>query len=620
MERPHNESHQILFLASSVFLIWMVTWFMYHPVVHFDFVWDDHQFVVENPSIRDFRNVPRYFFDITTMSKPSMGREFQVFRPIRNISYLFDFHLFGLHPRGWHVHNLILHALNATLVFLLAFTLFERKDCNVRRIAALFSGLVFLLHPLQTETVAWVKSRDDLLAVLFVLSGCLVLSRPNLVRSKKGWGLLLIFHLLACLSKVQAILVLPVLAMIPPSGSYSKGEGVKRSGMLLVASLIYFVWRAVFLGQVEQTTPLAENHGQTLWVMGQVTLQYLGLFVFPRDLLADYIHMLSDPMPSFAVVLGSWITLGILFACMVLVTRMNRSYLYPFLLAGVAYAPVANLVPMMQYMAERFMYMPMVAWSLLLGVILSNVPKFSHKTFTCMAWTLAGGYLVMLGWFTTRRLPVWENNLTLFRSVVEDAPSPAFRPRKNLLSAYIDQGYLEEAQVLLEEIMERFVSDDSVNLSAQAEIWRAKAMLATLRQDMESGEILESLRQAIQLNPTYVEAYSDLGVFHATREEHNEALDAFQRALELRPFHANTLYNRGLMFFKMGQPKQGVDDLQASLEEGPRLKCYQILGAYYWNQNQIREAVRIYREGLALFPDDPVLLHWSRAGARLLGD
>ena len=122
-------------------------------VAGFEFVWDDKLFIVFNPALREWSSLPAYFFDVTTMAGGDDPFRWALFRPLRNLSWLMDFKIAGLQPGWWHVHNLLLHIVNAVLVMLVARRLLPRQ-----RFAALVAGLVFLLHPVQSEAVAWVKT------------------------------------------------------------------------------------------------------------------------------------------------------------------------------------------------------------------------------------------------------------------------------------------------------------------------------------------------------------------------------------------------------------------------------------------------------------------------------
>lgn len=181
-----------------------ITLLLYVRVAGYDFVWDDTFFIVENPAVQSADYLPGYFTDMDTNAAPHKAGDFRVYRPLRNLSYLIDHSLFGLNPGGWHLHNLLLHLINGTLVYAVFLAL------GGKRTGALFAAGVFLLHPLQTEVVAWVKGRDDLLAVTFSLLGALFILRP--VKP----GLLGISHALACLAKVQSVAVLPALLWFKP--------------------------------------------------------------------------------------------------------------------------------------------------------------------------------------------------------------------------------------------------------------------------------------------------------------------------------------------------------------------------------------------------------------------
>jgi len=117
-----------------------------------DFVWDDRFQIVQNPAIKDLRFVPRFFTTgVWTLISPTHPTNY--YRPMMFVSFLITYHLFGLDPVGFHLMNVAINALVALMVYALTFRLLRRGDI------ALIAGLLFAVHPIHTEAVAWVASR-----------------------------------------------------------------------------------------------------------------------------------------------------------------------------------------------------------------------------------------------------------------------------------------------------------------------------------------------------------------------------------------------------------------------------------------------------------------------------
>jgi tetratricopeptide (TPR) repeat protein len=578
--RPH------LPLVSLLALTFMV----YIRVAGFSFVWDDTEFIVNNTALRSVGAVPSYFTDIMSQAAPSMAEQFRVYRPVRNISYLIDYHLFGLDPAGWHIHNLLIHLANGTLLYVFALLL------TGSRTGAGVAAAVFLLHPVQTEAVAWVKCRDDLLSVFFVLTAVVLALRNS---SPPGIAAV---HGLACLAKAQALAVIPVFLWFRPQAG-------RRARLLALAalgvSLVYLGVRHVVLGGSGQGEYLAGSFGKTLLQMGPVVLHYIRLILWPGSQLADYIHQLSHPVDVLPA-LAAWGLLILLAALFFWWSRTQPVFRLAGVLFMAALLPVMNLVPMMQYMAERFLYLPMVGVALAAGFAVAAL----HRKKQTVAWSLAGILVAAMLWQTHLRLPVWENEVTLFTSVVEDAPYPSYRPRKNLLSAYLKAGLRQEAGRLSREMLEEDWADD---LRATLLLMRARAMKLN---DGAPEKIREHLEEAVQLAPADVQVLSDLGISHAQSGNTEQAVLFFSRAIESDPSDALLYRNRAIAYQQSGRPALAEVDFRKSLEIEPRRQTFLFLASLLWSQERYKDAQAVYRSGLEVFPTDQEMLKWFKRAAR----
>ncbi len=588
---------------------------VYGTTLRSEFVWDDHEFILGNPAIRDWHMIPQYFTDIRTMSEPRLAGDFRVFRPLRNLSYLLDYQLAGLNAAWWHLHNILLHSLNSMLVYLVGIRLLRGHPARVT--AALAGSLFFLLHPVQTEAVAWIKGRDDLLATLFALTGALVLLRDARTVTRGCTMAAGAFHLVACLVKEQVVVVLPCLALARPDRSPWRVRLLHTLAIIAITA-IFLLWRHWFIGQTAQTTPLAGSTGRTLMLMGPVFMQYVQLIALPVTLLADYIHLLDLPVPSAALITTNWLALLAMAAVAVWLSCSHPPCRFPFIWIAASLLPISNLVPMMQYMAERFLYLPMagIAWIVALGMAYL-LQKASRRSQRLLFMGIVITALLLLTTRTWIRLPAWHSNLTLFEATVRDAPHPALRPHLNLLAARINHGDHAGAEALIGFIETRWGATGALSTRDRASLLRSRAML---RQDqMTAAEMLSCLEDASQADPSYAEPWVDIAVLHARSGELDAALRHIDQALLLQPDHAVALYNRALILKDLGNLKQAVADFRASIRSNPQAGTYAALASLIWANGQIEEAVSIYAEGLRHFPDHADLQYWHREGQRRLG-
>jgi Tfp pilus assembly protein PilF len=608
--------HAILLLAALCALTW-------GRAVGFRFVWDDDFFIVNNPAVRSMSFIPRYFTDISTMAGRGMGEQFAVFRPWRNISYLFDFMVAGLDPYWWHFHNIFVHFLNSVMVFLIARRLLRSPA------SALFSAALFLVHPVQTEAVAWVKCRDDLLAAFFMLSSVLlwVNTRGRRLRPTRLIAQSTLY-LLACLSKVQAV-ILPFLLLVleywVPADSYPAKDdepesatiNTHRRDALAVATMapvmfVFLFWRHIFIGRTSQTAYLAGSFIDTMLTMTRAAVWYIGLLLWPHRLLADYSDMTaSHSLIAWPVLLSIAVLIAITGA---VIAGRRRAPIATFglLWIAVCLAPVSNVIPMMQFMAERFLYIPMAGFAIFAGALIAKLALRMKRPAIAIA-------VLLLVAATTRasfRLDTWRNAETLFRVTVRDTSSATVRPRRNLLAFLINGGHYEEALPLARELWQAHATNENMSARHRAEYTRNFGF--ALMQTGEQAKGIPLIHEAIEIDPSYSTPYIDMGVVTGSSSNPTAALTWFQRAIEADPSDAAGYYNTGIALGEMGKRDEAEAAFRSAIETDPTSPvAHKSLAALLWSAGRLAEAVELYVEAHALWPDDKEIKYWMAKGMKM---
>ena len=214
-----------------------------------DFIWDDIEQIVENPAIKDIGNIPSFFTsDLWRLiSNPTIGSYY--YRPFFLLSLAVDYNLWKLNPFGYHISNLILHAISSFMVYLVGRRLFSNH------MAAFIGSMLFAVHPVHVESVAWVSGRTDPMAALFFL---LSFYLYMLFKDGKGFTMLvfsLTTYLFSLLSKEIGI-TLPLLLLVYELSFKPQAEpkhyrikSLKVIGIYLIISLVYLYMRALVLGE-----------------------------------------------------------------------------------------------------------------------------------------------------------------------------------------------------------------------------------------------------------------------------------------------------------------------------------------------------------------------------------
>lgn len=421
------------FIRRQTMIIALAVLIGYGSTLKSGFMYDDRFFVSENLSVHSLANAPAFFTSpkATTASIPWNN----IWRPLRNVSYALDHALWGLKPIGFHLTNLALHLVNCLLMVAIAGRLLPGGP------APLIAGLIFALHPVQVEAVAWISGRDDLLLALFLLSAWLFRMR-YLLSGKKAWlAVALACYVLALLSKETATvfpLALPVLDVIfSPDKKHPAGKPRWKEYLIWAAVAgAYFTIRLALLGGLAHRGFWGGSFIANVLTMLWALAQYLRLLVLPLWLRVDYV------IPP-VVWLGDWRWMAGLAAALTATAlawryRAARWPLFSWAWFIIFLLPVSNLIPIAAIMAERFLYLPMAGVCLLAGWILAGLsakPRRILATVLCLA---------MLG-LTLRRGLEWQEPGRFWKTETARSPNSAIA-HNNLGQHHYRQGDMGSAE------------------------------------------------------------------------------------------------------------------------------------------------------------------------------
>jgi protein O-mannosyl-transferase len=295
---PENRREAVTFL-----ILFLLALLPYVNTLFNDFVYDDHFQVVGNPYVHSFRYL-RQIFTTTVWSFQGAQGVTNYFRPMMTLEYLLTYRMAGTIPFSFHLANLVLNGLVVWLVFCLL------RRLTGERVAVVAAGL-FALHPIHTESVAWIAAVTDLeLTVFYLATLLLYLKLPD---SNHGWraraGMCAVFTL-ALLSKEQAM-TLPVLAVIfehfyrEDRSTTTVREKLSRYAPLWAMAALYFGARAIVMGGVTSIV-LRPNLSWYETGLSAVALigEYLGKLIWPARLSAFYVFHASQHFADPAVVFG----------------------------------------------------------------------------------------------------------------------------------------------------------------------------------------------------------------------------------------------------------------------------------------------------------------------------
>jgi hypothetical protein len=411
---------QIMTICSIAFLLFIRS-------TAFEFTnWDDHLLILDNPEAQSIS-----FENLWT---PFTQYYVNHYHPLVIVSYAVDATLGGMSPGMFHLTNTLLHVLNCLLVYLLA----ERLTKNNR--IAFAGALLFAVHPVHVEAVAWVSARKDLLSTAFLLLGTLAYINKNNAPLQKRFVLPFLF-LLALFSKAIAI-VFPVLLLAVDwleSGAIKKQNWIEKIPLLLL-SIVFSV--VAYWGQYSNSTVSSAHAGG---IGTRMVTPFYSLIWYTWTFMAPFSLTPFYPFPSS---IGEEIAAIAWFCPMFVATgafflwERRRQFCLPvffLLFFFISIAPVLQTVLVGRAItADRFLYFPSVGLCLFVGYSLDVALEKSAGWIRTSIVSAGIGVVVLFTLLTLQQLPIWKDSLSLWNAAIRAYPTVAESYSKRA-SALIDQ-------------------------------------------------------------------------------------------------------------------------------------------------------------------------------------
>lgn len=434
---------------------------LYAKATGFGFIpsWDDAEYVIDNIYIRGFSAQNLEFIFTRTF--------FSNYAPLHLLSYAIDFSIWELDPAGYHLTNIIIHGLNSCLVYLIVSRITGLKA------AAFIPALMFALHPLNVENVAWVAERKTLLTSFF--SFLSVLSYLAF-RDKGRFGLYLLcvfFFMLALLSKPLTV-TLPLIALAYEAFIKKEFKAWPYLVPLFAVSLVFAViaFKAHSGANTIEEGSLSAGvlFGAVYPTMLPVYWKYIGMIVWPSGLSGFYDTPVygSFLAPVVAVSLLGW---AVAFA--LVFWKGTAQVRFWFLWFWIWLLPVSNIIPIPVYYADRYMYLPAIGAFVLFSLLLSK----AAAAFPPAKKASVGFALVIAVFFASAafsRLDVWKDEISFWEDTVKKSPAQD-KARLNLGYAYEMSGRFEEAEQAYIEAIKIYPSFEA---GSNLEMVRAKKAAA----------------------------------------------------------------------------------------------------------------------------------------------
>ncbi len=411
-----------------------------------EFVYDDYPFIVENQGIRTLSNAGRFFFERESFS--SKG-EYVIYRPLASLSFALNYRLSGYNAAPYHAANILLHLACGLALYLLIYTTLGDA------VFAFFVALLFLVHPVQTEAVAWISGRGNSMFLLFLLLAvfCYRKWTYHAPRGRIFYGAALLLYALSLLSKEMAV-VLPILLIVYDLSLNRPSDGGqwKRRCLAIIPffalSFGYVVLRHLVLGQTGQTQYWGGGLLTTLLTMAKGLAYYVRLMFVPTPLMVEYIIPISRSLLQPTVLISLF---ALLCAALICALSYRKA---PVVFFGIAWffasiLPVSNIIPLKAIINERFLYLPSIGFCVLLAIpVLAAGAGARKKEFRR---TIAALLLIALCWgiLTFDRNRDWRDSFSLWTASVKTSPAGP-TSRYNMGLELYNRGRYDEAVEHLE--------------------------------------------------------------------------------------------------------------------------------------------------------------------------
>jgi len=559
---------------------------LYLPALKHDFVnWDDPLLVVNNHSIR-------------SLSPAGIARLFSSFHvghyhPLTMLTYAVEWRWWGPSPAVYHATNLLIHVINALLALGLVFL--WSKNLWV----AVFSALLFGIHPLHVESVAWVAERKDVLYSSFYLGALLSYGFFLRTTRRRFYYLCLILFLLSLLSKVMAVTFPLVLLWMDRSARPStlKNAWAEKTPFFLLCFLAVTV---NLFAEYRTWAPSVLSDGPR-WVDRFFLPSYSVLFQWMKTLLPFNLSCLY-PYPDRISVsyIGSPVVLALVLG---MVWRVRHRF--PPALFGtgfflIVFLPVSQLLPLpdISVTNDRYHYLASLglfyAGGELLRLLWGGPPRLYWRRGIFLFVAL---WVVGLGILTHRRTAVWRDSLSLWNDVLSKYPATPFAYNNRGLYFY-QNGEDSQAEADFRRVL--------VLNPYHVEAWNNRGLLQLRRKEYRTA--IFSFNRALRLRPDFVQALHNRGVARLDSGYLEEALTDFDRVIALDPEDGEAYYNRGNLYQRMGLKDKAIEDYGKAICLKPdyghaynnRAIVYFSMGDVNGARNDVRQALKL---GLPVSPD-----------------
>lgn len=526
---PNTTIKRIIIIS---FILTIIGFLIYLDTLHSEFIteWDDSAYVVNNTLIRSL-NWDSIYRIFTTP-------HYTDYYPLTLLSYATDYQIWGLNPFGYRLTNLVIHILNSILLYLFIHSLLSRHTAykeKANEAIATLAALIFLAHPVNVETVAWISERKNVLSMTFFIIAFYCYSSYRIIEKRYYYDASLLFFLFALLSK-SSVVIFPVLITFYDYLFFYK-KGASRLS-LLTNKIPFFILAAIFSSiiiLVHTNIGALHEHPNgsrlyTFLTIPGIVVTYINKSFFPFNLSPFYATMVSESIFEPHVIASISILL-ITMAISISLRHVYKLLLFFLILYFIPLLPVLHVIPIAIFMADRYLYIPMIGFAFMSSFSLYALferltsKSYQREISSYMYLLFSLSFISLLAMLTIRQGDVWRDGISVWAKVVKENPRCAntYLP---LVISYLRQDKYLDAYAYTTKALELGLTGKE---RKDAHYFRAIALI--FHGDPKRGEReLERLRD---IDPKFPMLFYGFGVLYAKKGESENAIESLEKFLTL---------------------------------------------------------------------------------------
>ena len=594
-----NEKQRIIAAAAVLLLFGIVVFGIYYRTFESPFIFDDVIKIRENPDIRltqlSFKEIAKAGFKSSKT------------RPVAFISFALNYYFNQYDPTGWHIVNICIHIFVGFFLFLFIRTTLKIPSLKNRfahpDLIAFGAAFVWLVHPVQTQSVTYIVQRMNSMAALLYLVSFWLYVRGRLVENGSRKWLWFIGATLAWLVSLgckQITLTLPFLVLLYEWYFFQdlSKDWLKHSlkwtlavlGLLILIGLIYTNFSP--LEKISRMRDFANNEftlSERALTQLRVVVYYISLLLYPHPSRLNLDHdfplstSLFNPFTTFlsAITIVGLIALGLYLAKKHRLISFCIFWYLGNLVIESSVIPLAIIFEHRLYLPSMFVFLPVV-------ILFHRYVKP-----TWLPVVIACAVAATFSYWTYERNKIWQDDLLIWVDCNKKSPHKA-RPYFSMGQILTQRGQYDEALANYLKALEinPNYSDAQYNLGILYE------------KEDQTDKAIERYRRAIQIDPGFVKAYNNLGVILLKQDKTDEAIEYFRKALTIDPNLASAHINLGLALSKKDQPNAAVVSYTKALQINSNLLKAQFqLGSLLLEQGLTEQGIHHLKRSLQIDPE-----------------